>query len=114
MTRLVYVLTTGALVVALILPDPAAAGGPLTGRATWYRAPLGRFAAGPLLRRALGPSWRGRYVQVCSGDRCVTGRLLDWCACTTGRRLVDLPAGDFARLGRLSAGVLPVVVTWQR
>ena len=83
----------------------------LIGSATWYGTGpgAGHAAAGPELRRALGPGWRGTTVQVCAG-RCVTVVLDDWCACK-GDRIVDLSDEDFARLAPLSAGVLRVTVS---
>ena len=81
----------------------------LIGTATWYGTGpgAGHAAAGPELRRALGPGWRGTTVQVCA-DRCVTVVLDDWCACRD--RVIDLSDEDFARLAPLSAGVLRVTV----
>ena len=84
----------------------------LRGAATWYSDRRGHAAAGPELRRALGAGWRGRTVSVCSGTRCVRVALTDWCACTTGNRLVDLDRRDFAVLASPSRGVIPVTVRW--
>jgi hypothetical protein len=100
------------MLAAVVVSAPVAAGrASLHGTATWYAASSGRFAAGPELRAWIGPAWRGKAVTVCAGDRCVSGRLLDWCACRSGHRVVDLPAVDFSRLGPLSRGVLRVTVT---
>lgn len=82
----------------------------LSGTATWYAWRPGQAAAGPALRRALGPRWRGRSVTVCAAA-CVRVRLTDWCACGGGR-VVDLDARSFARLAPLSRGVLKVTVGW--
>lgn len=50
-------------------------------------------AAGPGLRAAIGPGWRGTVVQIC-GHRCVNVKLVDWCKCTGGsvgvEKLIDL------------------------
>ena len=82
----------------------------VSGWATFYDAPAGHAAAGPLLRSG---DWRGRLVTVCAGERCLVTRLSDWCAC--GDRhgvptLIDLARVDFARLGSTSRGVLRVIV----
>lgn len=93
---------------------PAPAGAPaavLRGTATWYAYVPGGAAAGPALRRALGPGWRNRTVTVCAGGRCVRARLSDWCRCPGGRA-VDLDVRSFARLAPPSRGVLPVTVSW--
>jgi len=82
----------------------------LSGQATWYRWRVGEAAAGPALRKALGPNWRGRWVRVCAGDACVRVQLTDWCACQPMTRLVDLDGRSFARLASLSRGVVAVVV----
>lgn len=82
----------------------------IRGLATWYRAPSAHdAAAGPGLRRALGPGWRGTEVRVCAADRCLTTRLTDWCACPGGR-VVDLDRRAFARLADPSRGVIAVMV----
>ena len=65
-------------------------------------------AAGPRLRAALGPHWRGRVVSV-NG---VPVTLADWCACGGGRRLIDLYADVSERLGLLRRGHGVVVVRW--
>ncbi len=81
----------------------------VTGQATWYEAPQNTAAAGPALRDALGRDWRGQWVTVARGGVTVTVQLTDWCACR-GRRIIDLNAGDFARLAPLSKGVIEVTV----
>jgi rare lipoprotein A (peptidoglycan hydrolase) len=89
------------------------------GTATWYCKtgvsactsgyPGGLYAAaGSELRVG---NWRGRYVRVCTSSRCVTVKLIDWCACG-GARIIDLYSDAFQRLGSLSQGGLQVTVTW--
>lgn len=85
-----------------------------SGVATWYDWRPGQAAAGPGLRRMLGPNWRGQGVRVCAGSRCVRVILTDWCACATrsGRpTLIDLDRRSFARLASPSRGVIEVTVT---
>lgn len=86
----------------------------LAGTATWYPAQMGHAAAGPALRAALGPSWRGRAVLACHRGRCARVRLTDWCQClrsTASERVIDLSDDDFARLGvPLSRGIARVVI----
>jgi hypothetical protein len=93
---------------------PAAVGDvPVAGVATWFRSPAGVSAAGPVLRAALGPGWRGQTVTVCSGDRCVETVLGDWCACGPrpgGPTVIDLDTPVFAALAPLSRGVIRVVI----
>lgn len=91
-------------------PPPAALGG-VRGIASWYRYIPGRAAAGPALRRALGPAWRGSMVRVCRDAVCARVRLTDWCGCY-GTRVIDLARTDFARLGSPSLGIVRVEVTW--
>jgi rare lipoprotein A (peptidoglycan hydrolase) len=67
-------------------------------------------AAGPLLRKALGPRWRGRRVTVCHAGRCVRVTLNDWCLCSKGRRLIDLSDEAFRRLAPLGRGVIDVTI----
>jgi hypothetical protein len=98
------------------------------GRMTWYcksgvsachRAfpdRMGRHdaygAAGPALRRAIGPGWRGTAVRVTWRGRSAWLWLIDWCLCRNGR-VVDAYADVFARLAPLSRGVLGgVKVSW--
>lgn len=85
----------------------------LRGQATWYDGPTGSAAAGPALRRWIGPGWRGASVDVCrSGTTwitCVRVRLTDWCACS-GDRIIDLDDRAFAQLADLSKGVIRVRV----
>lgn len=81
----------------------------VVGVASWYATgPANVAAAGPALRRSLGPHWRGTLVLVEANGRQVVVRLGDWCACRT--RIIDLPASAFARLAPLSVGVIRVSV----
>lgn len=92
----------------------------LSGQASWY-CRAGRSichyrypdtpgfdayaAAGPALRRAIGPGWRGSVVTV-NGIRV---RLVDWCQCYRGLRhekAIDLYYDVFARTGS------SVVIRW--
>ena len=81
---------------------------PLRGIASWFRSPAGVSAAGPDLRAALGPGWRGTSVQVCHADRCTVTVLGDW---MRADRLVDLDDDVFRALAPLSVGVLAVTLT---
>jgi hypothetical protein len=83
----------------------------LRGIATWFRSPSGVAAAGPQLREALGPGWRGTHVRVCRTGRCVQVVLGDWCGCGGGR-IIDLDDQAFAALAPLSLGVVKVRVSW--
>jgi hypothetical protein len=59
----------------------------LGGLASWYAYVPGGAAAGPRLRNALGPHWRGMTVRACAGSgRCVSLVLSDWCQCLIGAR----------------------------
>jgi hypothetical protein len=80
----------------------------VTGTASWYRYVVGGAAAGPRLRAALGPDWRGSVVTVCAAI-CVRVRLSDWMAAD---HLVDLDSRSFSRLAPLSRGVVEVSVRW--
>lgn len=85
-----------------------------SGVASWYRWRHGEAAAGPALRRVLGPAWRGRTVLVHHGGRSVRVVLTDWCQCYRGRpdeRIIDLDARAFAALAPLSSGLIRVEVT---
>ena len=62
-------------------------------------------AAGPKLRAAIGPSWRGNIVYV-DGIRV---KLIDWCQCYKGEsneKLLDLYYDVFDRTGS------PVTIRW--
>ena len=81
----------------------------ITGTATWFRSSAGVSAAGPALRAAVGPGWRGTRVTVCAAS-CVRTVLGDW---MRADRLVDLRAPLFAAIcGPLSKGVCRVSVRW--
>jgi hypothetical protein len=85
----------------------------VSGRASWYcragvspctntQPDVGGFdayaAAGPKLRAAIGPSWRGSIVWV-DGIRV---KLIDWCQCYRGEpqeKLLDLYFDVYARTG---------------
>lgn len=95
--------------------------GHLSGTASWYCLP-GRSActvgypasgpyaaAGPTIRAALGPDWRGRTVVVATGHADVVVTLVDWCSCPNGR-LLDLYASVYGQLDSLSSGLLDVTV----
>ncbi len=90
-----------SVVIALVL---------LTGQATWYGTGpgAGHAAAGPELRNALGPDWRGTRLEVCHAGRCVMVTVDDWCAC--GDKLIDLSDEDFTELAPLSAGIVRVTI----
>ena len=90
------------------VPEVASAS-TISGNATWYDWRAGQAAAGPGLRKALGPHWRGQTVTVCHG-KCIVVKLTDWCACRNGQRLIDLDDQSFAKLAPLSAGVIPVTI----
>ena len=80
------------------------------GKATWFRSPSGVSAAGPALRQAVGPGWRGTRVTVCAAGRCVRTVLGDW---MRADRLIDLDDDIFrAVCGPLSKGVCAVMVKW--
>jgi rare lipoprotein A (peptidoglycan hydrolase) len=89
------------------------------GTASWYCQagvsacasgyPGGLYAAaGPALRVG---SWRGRTVTVCGSGNCVNVKLIDWCACGSGR-VIDLYSDAFSRLAPLSSGTVSVQVAW--
>jgi hypothetical protein len=94
-------------------PDPSSAS-TLRGTVSWYPADGPIAAAGPALRRALGPGWRGTAVRVSAGGRSVVVVLSDWCGCYRGsvrERLVDLSDDAFAELAPLAAGLVRVRLT---
>lgn len=86
----------------------------LSGTASWFASPRGSAAAGPALRAALGPSWRGTEVTVTAGGRSATVRVSDWCLCRVGGsvRLIDLPRADFGALADPSLGLVASEVSW--
>lgn len=61
-------------------------------------------AAGPPLKRLLGPNWQGQYVVVSFGKASVRVRLVDGCACPN--KVLDLYADAFQRLSLLSRGLI--------
>lgn len=91
----------------------------VSGLATWYCVPgRSRCTKGypPGLYAAAGSElrvgdWRGRKVQVCAGSKCITVRLIDWCACK-GNRIIDLYGAAFDNLAPLGSGVIKVRVSW--
>ena len=82
--------------------------GELSGVASWYRYVAGQAAAGPRLRSALGPGWRGSVVTVCAAA-CVRVTLSDF---MVRDRLVDLDSRAFAALAPLSQGLQEVTISW--
>jgi rare lipoprotein A (peptidoglycan hydrolase) len=101
------------------VPAPTRTGHSVSGPASWYCKtgvsacahgyPGGMYgAAGPALRVG---AWRGRTVQVCGGGRCISVRLIDWCACPSGR-VIDLYSDAYQRLAPLSTGTQRVRVSW--
>ena len=98
--------TTGLMPAAQV--PSGAAGTTLRGWASWFRSPSNVSAAGPRLRAALGPAWRGVHVRVCHADRCTLTVLGDT---MRADRLVDLDDDAFRALAPLSVGVLRVTLT---
>ena len=109
-------------VVALIMAatmllssaDPPADPG-VAGRASWYDWRPREAAAGPALRKMLGPNWRGKTVVVCQyvGRTCTRVKLTDWCQCYRGtarERIIDLDRRTFALLALPSRGLVRVTV----
>jgi hypothetical protein len=83
------------------------------GTASWYDYKVGQAAAGPALRAALGPNWRGQTVEVWHKDKHVRVVLTDWCQCfkdTNRERIIDLDIRSFAALAPASRGLIPVEV----
>lgn len=105
------------IVVAIPTPTPKAPAtvyrNSISGRASWYcRAGASPCtvgypddggldayaAAGPALRAAIGPGWRGKVILV-DGLRV---KLIDWCQCYRGEpheKLLDLYYDVYARVG---------------
>ena len=83
----------------------------MTGLASWYAYIPGGAAAGPALRTALGPGWRGQSVAVCRTDggamACVRVTLSDF---MRADRLIDLDSRSFAALMPLSRGLVTVEI----
>ena len=96
-----------------ILAQIASAVAPIPGVASWYDYRPRQAAAGPALREALGPSWRGQVVTVCAAT-CTKVRLTDWCQCYKGQRrerIIDLDRRSFVVLGVLpSRGIAKVKI----
>lgn len=90
--------------------QPAVHARRVTGSATWYRYRPGRGAAGPRLRKLLGPHWRGQWVTVRVPGHHIRVKLTDWCRCPNGR-IIDLDSRSFAVLGSLRRGVITVTVS---
>ena len=82
--------------------------GELSGVASWYRYVAGQAAAGPRLRSALGPGWRGSVVTVCAAS-CVRVTLSDF---MVADRLIDLDYRSFGALAPLSQGLVEVTISW--
>ena len=102
---------------ATAAPRPTKHTDTLGGVATWHATGRDGFyaAAGPALRRAIGPNWRGSHVLVAryGTTKGVEVVLNDWCAC--GDRhgystLLDLSDEAFRALAPLSRGVIRVAV----
>jgi hypothetical protein len=104
---------TARAIVRVIPKPPPVTTHSVTGLASWYcRAgsspctygyPDGSgfnayAAAGPALRAAIGPDWRGRIITV-DGVRV---KLIDWCQCYRGEpheKLLDLYYDVYKRTG---------------
>jgi hypothetical protein len=89
----------------------------LRGTASWYDWHPREAAAGPALRAALGPDWRGQVVTVCriaeTVAACAKVTLTDWCQCYRGEdreRIIDLDRATFALFAPPSAGIVTVTV----
>jgi len=88
----------------------------VSGTASWYCCTYGYgnglfAAAGPSLRRFLGPGWRGKIIETCLSNepaRCIRVKLVDWMA--NPDALIDLEPAAFSQLARLSAGLVRVRV----
>ena len=82
----------------------------ITGTASWFAYIPGGAAAGPALRSALGPGWRGMSVAVLGPAGWVRVVLSDW---MRADKLIDLASADFPSVcGPLSRGICEVEVTW--
>ena len=80
-----------------------------TGTASWFRSPNGVSAAGPALRSALGPDWRGTRVVVTGPAGSAVTVVGDF---MRADRLIDLDVPVFyATCGPLSLGLCHVTVT---
>lgn len=89
------------------------------GTASWYCRPgisECHYAYSGGLYAAAGSElrvgdWRGRTVLACSGGRCVSVKLIDWCECP-GSRVIDLYSDAYRRLAPLSSGTVRIAVYW--
>ena len=79
----------------------------ISGVSSWYRYVPGGAAAGPRLRSALGPDWRGSVVLVDG----IPVTLSDWCGCPGGR-VIDLDSRTFSQIAPLSKGLQEVTIRW--
>jgi len=107
-------LIAACLVAAHLLAPTVHGAESRAGKASWYAYIPGHAAAGPELRRMLGPSWRGKTVTVRANGRSIRVVLSDWCQCYKGtrtERLIDLDVRSFARLASPSMGLVRVEVT---
>ena len=80
----------------------------VSGTASWFASPQNVSAAGPALRRAIGPNWRGTVVTVTANGFSVRTQLGDW---MRADRLIDLDRNIFAALAPLSQGIVKVEVS---
>lgn len=105
------IMTSVLIAGSLLLPEDISAASSTIGSATYYCCTVGYSsasyvgAAGPRLRQALGPHWRGRSVTVWYGNKHVRIKLVDSCRCPHGR-VIDLHPRPFSKLGALRIGVL--------
>ena len=93
---------------------PRAATSTVTGWATYYAYRPAQAAAGPALRRMLGPHWRGMRVRVCTRTACTIVQLTDWCACGPRhgvQTVIDLDLRSFRKIARPWLGVVTVRVS---
>jgi hypothetical protein len=114
--------------VAVIATGTPGPGRTLSGVSSWYclagRSVCTRgypasglyAAAGPRLRSALGPGWRGTAVTIAANGLSARVKLIDVCQCYDGmvkERVIDLYASVWAALGvPLSRGLVKVTVAW--
>jgi len=81
---------------------------PMTGIISWFRSPTRVSSAGPALRAALGPSWRGTVIRVTGPAGSAVVVLGDW---MHRDRLIDLDAPLFVRVcGPLGRGLCHVTI----
>ena len=87
----------------------------LRGKAKYYATGRNGMyaAAGPPLRKALGPKWRGKRIYVCYDNKCIRVTLNDYCGCnTTEISAIDLSDEAFAALAPKSRGELRASFRW--